>query len=104
MIGSVDLEWARSATKVDIVTEIAHRIGAEPPRMSTGSTEPRTIFVLVNERLALGADARLGKPGLARAIVEASGAGWHPDYESRGATVTKAGLLAVLTAVEFFLE
>jgi hypothetical protein len=100
----VDAIWAERAKKVDIVVEIAHRIHVEPPRMSTGSTEPRAIFVLVNEQLGLGADARLGKPELARAIVESSGAAWHPDFESRGATVTKRGLLAVLTAVEFFLE
>ena len=104
MTRSTDLAWVRAANKVDIVVEIAHRVGAEPPQMSTGSTEPRAIFTLVNERLSLGANAGLQKPGLAKAIVEASGAAWHPDYESRGATVTKAGLVAVLSAVEFFLE
>jgi hypothetical protein len=72
--------------------------------MSTGSTEPRTIFAMVNDCLGLGLDVRLGKPGLARGIVEASGSAWHPDYESRGATVTKKGLLAVLESVAFFLE
>lgn len=100
----VDRTWADQAKKVDIVVEIAHRIHVEPPRMSTGSTEPRAIFALVNDQLGLGVDPRLGKPELARAIVEASGAAWHPDFESRGATVTKPGLLAVLAAVEFFLE
>lgn len=99
-----DATWAGRGSKVDIVIEIAHRLHVEPPRMSTGSTEPRAIFDLVNEQLGLGVDSRLGKPELARAIVESSGAAWHPDYESRGATVTKPGLLAVLTAVEFFLE
>ena len=72
--------------------------------MSTGSNEPRAIFDLVNERLGLGVDPALDKPQLARGIVEASGAAWHPDYESRGATVTKSGLLAVLEAVRFFLQ
>jgi hypothetical protein len=99
-----DATWPGRANKVDIVVEIAHRIHVDPPRMSTGSTEPRAIFDLVNEQLGLGANVRLGKPELARAIVESSGAAWHPDFESRGATVTKRGLLAVLTAVEFFLE
>ena len=97
----VDLAWA--GKKGDIVIEIARLIHVDPPRMSTGSTEPRAIFVLVNDRLGLGADPSLGKPELARSIVEASGAAWHPDFESRGATVTKRGLLAVLTAVEYFL-
>jgi hypothetical protein len=101
---SADTAWADQAKKVDIVIEIAHRIHVDPPGMSTGSSEPRAIFELVNDRLGLGADRRLRKPELARAIVEASGAAWQPDFESRGARVTKPGLLAVLTAVEFFLR
>ena len=99
----VDLMWAQDARKIDIVYELAHEIGVPPPPMSTGSTEPRLIFVLINDRLGLGIDQRLGKPELARSIVEASGESWHPDYESRGATVTKSGLLAVLDAVRYFL-
>jgi hypothetical protein len=104
MSRNVDVVWADKARKVDIVVEIANRIGVSAPRMSTGSTEPREIFALVSERLGLGVDPGLGKPELARAIVESSGAAWHPDFESRGATVTKSGLLAVLRSVEFFLE
>lgn len=94
----------QQAHKVDIVVEIAHTVGVTPPPMSTGSTEPRAIFAMVNERLGLGLDDRLGKPDLARAIVEASGATWHPECESRGATVTKPGLLAVLEAVRFYVR
>lgn len=100
----VDIVWATSARKVDIVLEIAHEIGVAAPPMSTGSTEPRAIFQLVNDRLGLGLDDGLGKPELARGIVESSGAAWHPDFESRGATVTKHGLIAVLEAVRFFLQ
>ena len=100
----VDIVWAEAARKVDIVVEIAHDIGVAAPPMSTGSTEPRAIFQLVNDRLGLGLDDGLGKPELARGIVESSGANWHPDYESRGATVTKSGLLAVLEAVRFFVQ
>jgi hypothetical protein len=100
----LDILWANGARKVDIVVEIAHAIGVTPPPMSTGSTEPRAIFAMVNDRLGLGLDSGLGKADLARGIVEASGATWHPDYESRGATVTKEGLLAVLRAVQFFLQ
>ncbi len=90
--------------KVEIVGEIARLLGVAPPPMSTGSTEPRAIFDLVNSRLGLGVDPLISKPGMARAIVEASGAKWLPDHESRGATVTRSGLLAVLAAVEFFLH
>ncbi len=100
----IDAAWIHHARKVDIVVEIAHTVGVSPPPMSTGSTEPRAIFALVNDRLGLGLNDRLGKPELARAIVEASGATWHPDFESRGATVTKSGLLAVLQAVRFYVE
>ncbi len=99
----VDLYWA-SARKVDIVAEIARCLGVEAPGMSTGSTEPRRIFELVNDRLGMGLDRRLGKPQMARAIVEAAGFTWYPDYESRGATVTKEGLMAVLGTVQFLLR
>lgn len=89
--------------KADLVAGIAQLLGIEPPPMSTGSTEPREIFVVINQQLGLGLDPRAGKAELARGIVEASGAAWLPTYESRGATVTKEGLLAVYAAVYFFL-
>lgn len=94
-------DW-RKATKAAIVDEIARLLGVNAPPMSTGSTEPRQIFVLTNDCLGLGLDPGLGKPEMARGIVEASGEAWHPDYESRGATVTKGGLVAVLHAVQRF--
>ena len=59
---------------------------------------------MVNNQLGLGLDPRGTKPQLARGIVEASGAVWLPTYESRGATVTRAGLAAVHRAVEFFVR
>ena len=100
------LDFEESAVPLDkkeIVGEIARLLGMPAPPMSTGSTEPRAIFQMVNDHLGLGLDPRLGKPGLAREIVEASGATWGPDFESRGATITKPGLLAVLSAVRFYL-
>lgn len=93
----------RGPQKSDVVAEIARLLGVGAPPMSTGSTEPRLIFELVNDRLGLGIDPTIGKVELARAIVEASGGRWHPDHESRGATVTMAGLTAVLHAVEVFV-
>lgn len=89
--------------KGDIVADIAATLGIASPPMSTGSTEPRTIFTAVNDQLGLGLDPDGTKQELARGIVEASGASWHPDYESRGATITRSGLLAVHRAVRFFL-
>lgn len=86
-----------------MVWSIAVGLGVEAPIMSTGSTEPREIFELINETLGLGIDERLTKPEMARQIVEASGMSWNADYESRGGTVTKNGLQAVLDAVEHFV-
>ena len=103
MSSSTGSAWA-TARKVEIVGEIARVIGVAAPPMSSGSTEPRAIFDLVNDRLGLGINPRSGKPEIARLIVEASGKTWRPDFESRGATVTKQGLVAVLEAVQFFLQ
>ncbi|GAB2592234.1 hypothetical protein [Microlunatus antarcticus] len=92
-----------SGRKQDIVEEIASVFGLEAPKMSTGSTEPREIFDLVNRELGLGLPLHLTKPELARAIVESAGDVWLPDYDSRGGTVTLKGLAAVLEAVHFYL-
>jgi len=94
----------KGALKSDIVEELALLIGVDPPPMSTGSTEPKATFILINRQLGLGLDANLTKPELARAIVEASGARWAPDCESRGGTVTYEGLLRVRAAVRWFLR
>jgi hypothetical protein len=88
--------------KADVVRDIADALGVEAPPMSTGSTEPKAIFLLVNEALGLGVPSRKTKPELARGIVEASGEVWGASYESRGGTVTLEGLLAVRRAVRFF--
>lgn len=89
--------------KGDVVNEIAAALAVQTPPMSTGSTEPAEIFRVVNYQLGLGLDPEATKPQLARGIVEASGEAWHPDYESRGATITLAGLQAVFRAVSFFV-
>ncbi len=86
-------------TKEEIVAEIAAILGIRPPTMSTGSTEPKEIFVAVSRELGLGFDPGLGKQVLARQIVECAGMTWGPDCESRGATVTAQGLEAVAASV-----
>lgn len=91
------------AQKSDIVAAIADLLGVPAPRMSTGSTEPREIFDLVNSTLGLRLDSSLTKPELARAIVEASGEVCAAPFESRGGTVTRDGLLAVHRAVRMFV-
>ncbi|HWU31709.1 MAG TPA: hypothetical protein VN108_02480 [Marmoricola sp.] len=90
-------------TKADLVWNISVLLEVDPPRMSTGSTEPREIFDLVNETLGLGLDGTLTKPDLARGIVEAAGMPWEVDCESRGGTVTLSGLQAVERSVRFLL-
>lgn len=86
-------------TKEQLVSEIADILGVASPPMSTGSTEPRAIFVLADERLGLNLQAHT-KHGMAREIVELAGMPWLPAYGSRGATITKRGLQAVLQAVQ----
>jgi hypothetical protein len=89
-------------TKEDLVVRIAQRLGVSPPRMSTGSTEPREIFDLCSNVLGLASPAGLTKPEIARHIVESAGLAWGADCESRGGTVTLAGLIRVDEAVELF--
>jgi len=89
--------------KKDLVSDIARALGKEPPKMSTGSTEPRVIFDMVNEELALGLAPKLTKPQIAQAIVESTGEVWLSDYESSGGTVTAKGLKAVRAAVRFYI-
>ena len=90
--------------KEEIVTEVAMLLGVSAPPMSTGSTEPKQLFTLVNDQLGLGLDPRGGKPALARGIVESAGGRWGPDCESRGSTVTRQGLEAVAKSVRFLLQ
>jgi hypothetical protein len=89
--------------KADLSAEIAAMIGIADPRLSTGSKERKELFLAANSLLALGLPTRSSKPVLARAIVEAAGFVWRPDYESRGSTVTRRGLTAVRDALRFLL-
>lgn len=86
-------------TKEDVVKELAHMLGVVAPAMSTGSTEPKEIFVAVVRVLGLGLDTSQTKPDLARDIVESDGLVWGPECESRGGTVTLDGLERVLLVV-----
>jgi hypothetical protein len=90
-------------TKEQLKDQIATVLGLseeENPPMSTGSTEPKRIFELVDQKLNLGLDPNLEltKPRLAKAIVSRAGDDWNLDCESRGGTVTKIGLNKVLDA------
>lgn len=86
-------------TKESLVASVAARLGVPAPAMSTGSTEPRVIFELCVDILGLAPRPSLTKPDLARYIAESAGLGWGADCESRGGTVTLAGLRRVDEAV-----
>jgi hypothetical protein len=92
------------STKQQVVESISDLIGVDAPEMSTGSTEPRKIFELINTQLGLGIQSDRAKPEYAREIVERAGLVWYPDCESRGSTVTLEGLFLVLDAVRFFVQ
>lgn len=101
------LAHGRGGRKKDVVSALARAVGREPPSMSTGSTEPREIFLYVDD--GLGLRLREGgartKADYARGIVDAAALElWVPSYESAGGTVTLAGLKAVLRAVVFLLR
>lgn len=71
---------------------------------STGSTEPKELFINIIDALGLKFQSHRSKPEMARLIVESAGFAWRPEFESTGATVTRQGLEAVLGAVMFFLN
>ena len=91
-------------TKYEVVKHISELLGVETPAMSTGSTEPRKLFELINAQLGLGIAPDLTKPEFAREITERAGLVWTPDCESRGSTVTLKGLELVAAAVVFFTD
>ena len=86
-------------TKADLVAKIAAQLGVITPPMSTGSTEPKAILMLVSETLGLALDVRQSKPELAEAICGSAGIDWDASCWSSGSTVTAEGLARVLQAV-----
>lgn len=93
----------RKTTKKEVIDEISNLLGVALPPLSTGSTESREIFEVINRELGLGIYDASTKPEFAREIVERAGIVWSPDCESRGSTVTLNGLQLVLDAVHFFI-
>jgi hypothetical protein len=89
--------------KSDVANMITSKLGLPEVHFSTGSTEPKELFLQVAHCLAIDISDVNTKPSIARRIVEVSGEIWLPNYESSGSTVTIDGLKAVHSAVEFFL-
>jgi hypothetical protein len=90
--------------KSDVAHLITSKMGLPDVHFSTGSTEPKELFLQVANCLAIDISDVNTKPTIARRIVEVSGEIWLPNYESSGSTVTIDGLKAVHSAVEFFLS
>ena len=90
-------------TKQQIMDETSGLLGIRKFQVSTGSTEPKEFFLEIISALGIGGDvAKLGKQELAKLIVESTGSPWRLEFDSAGATVTTAGLLAVKNSVEYF--
>lgn len=90
--------------KSDVAHLITSKLGLPDVHFSTGSTEPKELFLQIANCLAIDISDVNTKPTIARRIVEVSGEIWLPNYESSGSTVTMDGLKAVHSAVEFFLS
>lgn len=86
-------------TKQEIMDDINSHLGLPLLRVSSGSSEPREFFSRIIELLGLPTPSQDDKPGLARGIVECAGLKWLPTFESRGSTVTLAGIKSVQEAV-----
>ena len=86
-------------TKQDVMDQVTSHLGLPRLKVSSGSTEPREFLERIVELLGIPRPGRTDKPGLGRAIVEGAGLPWLPQFESRGSTVTLAGLQAVREAV-----
>lgn len=96
-------------TKQEIVDLIARALGQPPRKVSSGSTEPKTVFIDVIQSLRLRVSTKLKKPALAKAIAKAAGLSWDRQCDSTsspsggGGTVTRVGLLRVLEAIVVLL-
>ena len=89
-------------SKEELIIEIALMLDIPSPKLSTGSTEPKELFMLINDLLGLAIPSNIQKPDMAKQIVELSGGTWTLDCESTGGTVTHLGLQKVRDAVSFF--
>ena len=91
-------------TKEEVANQITDLLGVPKVHFSTGSTEPKELFVQIAESLGIDISEDSTKPGIAKKIVESTGELWHVEHESSGSTITLKGLKAVQSAVEFFLQ
>jgi hypothetical protein len=92
-------------TKQKIMSRVCSILRIPEFFVSRGSSEPREFLLEVANQVGLQSQATgLDKPGIGKLIVESNGEAWLPDYDSRGSTVTKDGLLAIERVVSKMLE
>lgn len=101
-MSQLDRKESTRPSKEELIADISELLGIVPLKVSTGSTEPKELFVAISDLLGLAIPCNATKPEMARQIVEFSGGDWTSSCESRGGTVTRAGLLRVRDAVVFF--
>jgi hypothetical protein len=87
-------------TKQDLIDEICLHLGIPSYIISTGSTEPKDFLLAVADQLGItGLSLGMDKQELGKLIVEARGELWLPDFDSKGGTITKEGLMAIKSSV-----
>lgn len=87
-------------TKQEILNQISDHLGIPRMLTSSGSTEPKEFLLAVSDQLGITSTVQgMDKVEIGKAIVEASGDLWLPEYDSTGATITKKGLLAIKNSV-----
>lgn len=89
--------------KDEIADYITQKLRVPKVQFSSGSTEPKELLLQIAEAIGIPISEDLSKPEIARMIVESSGSKWHPNYESSGSTITRAGMYALKEAIDFFL-
>jgi hypothetical protein len=91
--------------KQEIMDRISQKLGISKFYTSTGSTEPLEFLLEIAIQLGIrGLLEKETKVMIAKAIVESAGRQWLPSFESRGATITKQGLLEIERTVNNYLK
>lgn len=90
--------WVPLRSKALVVEDIADILALDAPGLGPGSTVSADFFHAVGTAVDVDTAGLTGQQA-ARAIVEAKGRIWQPEFESVGSTVTVAGLEALRDAV-----
>jgi hypothetical protein len=90
-------QWVPAKSKALVAAEIADILALDTPELGPGSTLRAAFFHEVGKAVDVDTTGLTGVQA-ARAIVQAKGRTWKPEFESRGNTVTVAGLEALRDA------